>query len=485
MKLAKAITLLLLAILLLAFLYYIIIQSTAPAWSISIADSDKNGGVGFDSSIALDSSGNPHISYIDWNNTLKYAKWDGWGWSIQIVDTNAYIHGSTSIAVDSKGDPRITYCHDKPDDPDFSFGELKYAVWTHSAWNLQTVDTPETSGIIGKQSSLALDSQGNPHVCYFEYPDKVKYATSTSSGWEITVVDSAITPYTALALDDKGNPHIIYYNNSLKYADRVGNAWNIVTVDDTTNKNDIGFGASLAVDSAGNPHISYYDSQGFLWYAHQTDSFWKFKPLTYFDTTYYDPNSRISHKNYNIAAAKTAIQLDQNDDPSICFNDGINGLKCSHITYVHNVTVWDTQTVDANDIAGAYPALALDSNGNPHISYFNGTILKYAVYQHLIESVSTLCFALGLVIAVIVIPTIVYLILKRKKVSQSLKIITRYCNDTSGNKMSKQTARKSKKLLSPQGAIVCSEHNRAQLGFNLYNSKSSFSYYAYKILLCS
>ena len=62
------------------FLVYLVILPFAtvkaqnkadPAWNISTVDKDPNGGVGFDSSIAVDSNGNPHISYT--NGDLKYA----------------------------------------------------------------------------------------------------------------------------------------------------------------------------------------------------------------------------------------------------------------------------------------------------------------------------------------------------------------------------------------------------------------------------
>lgn len=55
-------------------------------WHIETVDSE--GGVGAHTSIALDSSDNPHISYYDGTNTnLKYTYYDGSSWHIETVDS--------------------------------------------------------------------------------------------------------------------------------------------------------------------------------------------------------------------------------------------------------------------------------------------------------------------------------------------------------------------------------------------------------------
>ena len=81
-------------------------------------------------SIAVDSSFKPHISYSDWiNNTVKYATLleDG-NWSIEIVDDtigNICYHHSTAIGIDSNDYPHIAY-YDKDN------GTLKHAYKTSS-----------------------------------------------------------------------------------------------------------------------------------------------------------------------------------------------------------------------------------------------------------------------------------------------------------------------------------------------------------------
>ncbi len=88
-------------------------------------------------------------------------------WNIQIVDSTGDVGNISSIGLDSNGNPQICY-YDK------TKGDLKYVKWTSSGWQGQTVDL---TGDVGSYLSLALDSMGKPHISYFDQTNgDLKYA---------------------------------------------------------------------------------------------------------------------------------------------------------------------------------------------------------------------------------------------------------------------------------------------------------------------
>jgi len=227
------------------------------AWNLQTVDSTDKGG--YYSSIAVDSKNNPHISYYDdsFGGYLKYAEWNGSAWSISTVGGN--VVPLSSIAVDSNDRPHISYVnyHRYMNGTNY---DLLYAMWNGSVgihgapfWNIQTVDN---SGVVGLYSSIAVDSNNNPHIIYND--GGLKYASWGGSTWSIQTVDSTehIDEFS-MALDANNNPHIIYrILGNLFYAAWNGSAWSIQTVDSGS----VGYYCSIAVDSNNNPHISYYDA---------------------------------------------------------------------------------------------------------------------------------------------------------------------------------------------------------------------------------
>ena len=70
----------------------------------------------------------------------------------------------TSIALDNNNYPHICYTN-------ATGADLKYAYWTGSTWNNETVDS------LGNNVSIALDDNGFVHISYYDWSD-LKYANN-------------------------------------------------------------------------------------------------------------------------------------------------------------------------------------------------------------------------------------------------------------------------------------------------------------------
>jgi hypothetical protein len=126
-----------------------IINKAAPLKQFSQADADweimivaSEDDVGKYTSLELEGSGYPHISYFDdTNNDLLYTYQDASGWHTEIAD--GFLYGHKDVA----------------------------------GWHDEIVTAISVEYIIGQYSSLALDDQDYPHISYFHNSDKeLKYA---------------------------------------------------------------------------------------------------------------------------------------------------------------------------------------------------------------------------------------------------------------------------------------------------------------------
>ena len=231
-------------------------------WQIMTLESSVSGLS--DTSIALNKnlSNYPNIAFIDLSNNLKFGRRGG-AWYSEVVDAGSF--RNPALALGNSNEPHISY-------EDWSLNYLKYATniydFSSHSWYTETVDN-QANGI--KISSIKTDSSNRPRISYSGYDgglylgasNDLKYAKKKSNGsWEIELVDGVegtdnYATYNSLIIDNGDNPHIAYNGDNLvKYAKKVGDEWEIDTVDSGKEFEDV----SLDLDLNGIPHISYYNA---------------------------------------------------------------------------------------------------------------------------------------------------------------------------------------------------------------------------------
>lgn len=184
-------------------------------------------------------------------------------------------------------------------------------------WSTELVDKS------GNFMSLKMDGQGNLHLSYAN-EEGVKYGfrPKGTSKWYTMLIDpenpSAVS-FTDLGLDSQDAPHICYTRREMEYASWRGLKWHIEQID--PNSGLISYTCNLAIAPDGTPHVTWYHERS-------------------------PDGSNYLHFKYAV------------------LRDG----------------VWLARTIDFNAATGKWHSLAIDPQGNPHISYdaYDSRQLKYA-----------------------------------------------------------------------------------------------------------
>jgi hypothetical protein len=341
---------------------------------------DSAGNVGLYTALALTSGGNPVISYYDiTNRDLKVVRCGNVtctaGNIVEVVDSTGDVGWGTALKVEGSGNPVVTYF-------DSTNSDLKLARLVDPALPTPTPipPTPTPTPVIqtvttGGESSLALDSSGRIFISYFDGTTQdlrlVRCGNATCSlGNTVATVDSVgdVGRFSSLEMNSQGYPVISYYdstNGNLKLA-RCGNATctsgnTIATVDSTGN---VGMSTSLSLDGSGNPVISYSDN---------TNRDLKLARCGNATCTAGGAIATVDGLGV-IVGTDNALALDRYGNPVISYFDGLNGdlrmVACgnSACTAANNI-----QIVDSAGFVGMFTSLALDSGGNPVISYYDDT----------------------------------------------------------------------------------------------------------------
>ena len=326
----------------------------AEGWHIEAADDTEAAG---GCAIGVDSTGGVHLSYRGPTATdgLLYAYKSGSGWSIETIDATQHNIGyDPSLVVDAEGRPHVSY--QAVGEGSTPIHGLRYAYRDAEGWHAETAYDPG-----GVESSLALDSDGWPHISC--RGGGMVYVFKDETGWHSEIVDTSTAEmqYTSIALDADGNAHISWTRYfRVRYACRDSAGWTLEIVGDGS------MYTSIALDSEGSPRITYEESSyGGLQYATRTDEGWS--------------SELVQNRRYN--SSYTSIALDSDDHPHISYRDWGDNDAVMYAT--SNGTSWSIETVDDSRLSyGRACSIAVDSGGYPHISYSDDHLshnrLRYA-----------------------------------------------------------------------------------------------------------
>jgi len=224
----------------------------------------------------------------------------------------------------------------------------------------------------GAFSSMAIDDQGYMHVAFFQDTgDIIWYAHNNTRNkeWAFENLhgEAGWGFHISLALDNQGNPYIAF--NNVPSKKRLPFLWYVFWTSNgwsqnfrNGNKNVTNTDISLAMGLDNVPHFAYQ------WDQDNSLMYSRFTQSQGWVDQKVDDSSD--------GCLAFPIALDPNGDPHMSYCASEGGLKYARL----EGDSWRRQVVDPSGGAGVYSDLVIDANGQPHIAYYDqGTgALKYA-----------------------------------------------------------------------------------------------------------
>jgi len=315
----------------------------------------KYGRAGRSTSIALDSNDKVHIAYYsDSEDAVKYVTNVNNRWETLVIDRRIDRLPDITIGVDNSNKIHIIYnkCNRRWDN--WCDDDLYYATNKSGLWQIQPVDSAKA---VGQYSSMAIDTTGQLHVAYSESEAgysgygqaRLKYARQTEGSWVSEIVNSSSNLFATmihLRLDYNGKAHISYmdYNTrNLWYSTNASGQWESTELHERTGQYN-----AIAIDTSGKVHIFHSPQDWGLWYTTNATGNWKTE-LVRSDANWFN-----------------SVAIDLDNVIHISSFDAFNGVL--KYMKVEN-GAWERCYVDTQVDSGRYNDIALDTQGNVHISY--------------------------------------------------------------------------------------------------------------------
>ena len=241
--------------------------------------------VGYAKDAVCGPDGKIHLSYM--NNSghndstsgeVKYAVYDGDTWAIEtVIAPDDYLASDTSIALDSSGYPHIIYNYTC--EAIEHTQNLDHSWWNGTTWQTENVFDGELAKYRPGHPTLAI-SGGNVMNVVFHVKQDMYWAKKQlpSGSWDIQEIQGVTGSHTSMVLDSRGYPNVSYKTkceedediSALGYSFYDGSAW----VHEEIVSGDVR-GTSIALDPNGVPCISFVDKDtSSLYFARKDGSDW-------------------------------------------------------------------------------------------------------------------------------------------------------------------------------------------------------------------
>jgi len=272
---------------------------------------------------------------------------------LETVDSTGDTGIGASIALDSQGRPHIAYI-------DRENHAIRYAVKTGASWAALPEPPPYADDRTGV--TLVLDAADNPgiaHIGLYFRKENGTWATEDMGGfgpWFGTVAQDASGGLQGVTIWSWGSGD---YEGYVSYTKRIGDAWSDFVLDDgtfyPTNPH-----ASIVIDRLGDPHISVTPTAGdSVRYWHRAAGVWL--------RTVFTPG------------AWSSIALDEQDSPRIAYYD--TAARDLVIAFQHDGE-WITAPLDQTGDVGLYASQKI-RGGVSHIAHYAKSTgdLRYTVFD--------------------------------------------------------------------------------------------------------
>jgi Secretion system C-terminal sorting domain len=350
-----------------------LLSTNAQDWEV-VGQQGFSDDVASDITLKINNENIPYVCFVDHTDFKTVVmKLEGETW--QSVGPYGLTEGSSTL-------PWPSFAISNSDVPYVAFKDAshnnKLTVMSFNGTSWEILGTPGfTATIVDNNSSLAVDSNGVPYVCYEDIYHQTTVMKFISNQWQSVGAEpfTEETSFPKIALDNNDIPYIAFRDNTDK-----------VTVKKF--ENDTWQSVGLVSFSTGIPYVATLDFESNnIPYVAYIDLFPEDNDATKSSIIKFENNSwQLVGPQYFAPGLSESLSftLDANDVPYVTFNDFSNEFKASVMKF--NGNSWEYVGAPGFSLTNSdYTSIGIDSNGIIYVAFMDWgwpavgkiTVMKY------------------------------------------------------------------------------------------------------------